>query len=117
MPLSFSSLAPLIVSLLALYSCRNGYSIGRSAHGVIQRFADLLEEETDFLMEAEHTLYFEHLLQNCQKRDPSLFQQLHIPSVMVSASREDILIMEYIDGIPILDTAGTLKVSLWLEFV
>ena len=94
---------------LILTFCRNGYSIGWSAQGVIQRLEDLLEEEIDFLKEAENSAHFRSLLQSYQQSHPSLVQHLHIPAPYPERSRGDALITEYVDGIPILDTIQSLK--------
>lgn len=91
--------------------CRNGHPIGGSAGRIIQSFMDILKEETDFLKEARNAVDIKERLWEYQALDPKLGNDLYVPNVERDVSKDDVLVVEYIDGIPLFDAAHCLKVS------
>ena len=72
----------------------------------------LLKEETNFRIECTNGQFLQDVVQECRSTNPSLYSHLHIAEVYPELSTDDVLVEEYIDGVPLLDTVHALKVPL-----
>ncbi|GMH34475.1 hypothetical protein BSKO_02309 [Bryopsis sp. KO-2023] len=82
---------------------KSGFDIGFDHHGIITDYLQQLPREFDFRIEAQMAGKIRASLRQHQLEDPSL-NLIYIPRMYPDISTDKVLIQEYVNGVPILDT-------------
>jgi len=86
--------------------------IGSSASGVLAKFSELLDQETDFMVEGQnYRLMQDLLLKYHQQSESRHSHSLRIPNPVPELNKEHLLVTERVNGVPFLDARNINKVS------
>lgn len=86
--------------------------MGSSASGVLAKFSELLEQETDFMVEGQNYRLMQNLLLKYnQQSESKLSHTLRIPNLVPELNKEHLLVIERVNGVPFLDARNINKVS------